>query len=834
MIIYKYYNKLRNKYFSIKCVEIILSIIILILICIGIVYIGSKGYMLIPMGLLSKTLSDFLLINTAKIYLFFIGTTYISFLFLENRKWVKAILFFSFAIIWVIFYNSIFDFIGSLGTDSFLEAKNFDTDEALFWIKSFIWQLKPEFSIYRFLIYLILTMGSLILSNLILKKTRLASNNYLYIEFLIASTCIFVSLQLSLSGAFHLYFKKYGITLQNFDNQIPLLKNNKRSLNLIVYIGEATSIMNMNVYGYPRNTTPHLTKLSKEDPNLIIFHNVFSTHTHTSPSLLEALSFAKKKEESFLPIHQRRRVSLIDILISGGVDSYLYSNQGKSGTWNQASTVIFRKALKKFSIYNRALGNRDSIPWDHEFYNEYLGRDVFNKLKDRHAIIFFHSYAGHGPYLKNIPEKYRNPVDNYLVNKRPESVVGPNAFLLDGVAAYDKAIKYIDFSVANAINSAKHNKSPLVLIYFSDHGDAVYPGRGHDSSNFVHEMIRVPFLIYFNEAAKKLYNNLYSKYLELAAKQNISTLAQLPSTILDILGVEIQSTDEAMLIQTSLIGENTVHAPILVRETIDGITYINLNNKPFKKKIINGKKLIDKTDNITNIYLALADNQGRKPFICYHRSNTLGKSFRARLVSNCIESDIVIDENKKIHVYRPPAINYELQFHDLNLITRNNKHGLWIDGKNLQMNNNCTLLLSYLKENPRISNTTLAEFPSKSYLYKVKLNGCAAGLQDIGVATSYYVPTGTAIGCSKFIKKYNTVTGSAECTKLNKDLILAEKSNIFTDISFDYSAISALESLEIAHKFKWNTWNVTSDQLSSINSHKFRMVILSNNDPNTL
>ena len=90
----------------------------------------------------------------------------------------------------------------------------------------------------------------------------------------------------------------------NFSNDIKL-KHSKPRINVFLYIGESTTSMNMGIYNYPRQTTPHLQRLEKKN-GFIKFENVFSTHTHTSPSLLEALSLGLDYSENFKPIHERK------------------------------------------------------------------------------------------------------------------------------------------------------------------------------------------------------------------------------------------------------------------------------------------------------------------------------------------------------------------------------------------------------------------------------------------------------------------------------------------------------------------------------------------------
>jgi len=72
-----------------------------------------------------------------------------------------------------------------------------------------------------------------------------------------------------------------------------------------------------------RDFTPRLQKIRETDDKLLVFDHVFSTQTHTRPSLLEALSFGVREGEAYLPINRRQRLSLVDVLASNQVRTTL-------------------------------------------------------------------------------------------------------------------------------------------------------------------------------------------------------------------------------------------------------------------------------------------------------------------------------------------------------------------------------------------------------------------------------------------------------------------------------------------------------------------------------
>ena len=199
------------------------------------------------------------------------------------------------------------------------------------------------------------------------------------------------------------------------------------------------------------------------------------------------------------------------------------------------------KSLFKNAIVEKDIGSKvlptgkvinylDNISYDKNF-KEKIIKDKNKKL------LIFHSYAGHGPYKNALPEKFKIKIDNFFKNKKKKAIFGNVNTNVQNVEDYDMAISYIDSNLNNVINDLNKSEFPKILIYYSDHGESVYTGRGHDSSRYVHEMSRVPLILYFNSAKIK-FPKLYDIYLNNLNKNYPVTLSQLPSTILDIFGIK--------------------------------------------------------------------------------------------------------------------------------------------------------------------------------------------------------------------------------------------------------------------------------------------------------
>ncbi|HYE40742.1 MAG TPA: sulfatase-like hydrolase/transferase, partial [Ramlibacter sp.] len=765
-------------------------------------------------------------------YLFFIGTTHCALLLLRRKKWIKATLVFGAGIAWVSLHAPVTHFVENLGGDSFAEAQAFDLDEAVFWLKTLHAAISPRLNELALLCYLAVAVGSYLALRALLRWRPMTARHDGHVKFSIAAIIIAIAVHHTVSRPAMLFIENtqvYTETRKNFSNPAPALLPGGADIDLLVYIGESTSAMNMGIYGYPRDTTPALQKLRDTDEQLIVFKNVFSTHTHTSPSLLEAFSFGVQQDDAYLPINRRRRLSLVDLLEANRIRTTLVSNQGQTGTWNMASSIIFGKARSIYSGETRKLGNNDDKvpkPWDHLFF-----RNSIEAAFDPHArhgqIAFFHSYSGHGGYHDNIPDTYRIPVDQRFGPIRSDSATESGLPFRSRIEEYDAAIRYIDQAVAHAIGYVRSSPRPTAFVYFSDHGDAPFAGRAHDSSQFIHEMARVPFLVYFNDAARARFPETFEKYRRLAANRHDATLAQLPSTLLDLLQLRIDPRDNDKITQTPVIGEEAMHPPIVVRETAAGVTYVNINHVRTAAVPARAVQPIDRSDHASRAYAAARSRTHGASQVCYRGVDSASKLMRSRLVSDCIEVAVAVLPDGSIAIADRTGRPTGLALRDVLEVAAINQMGVWIHAPGLHARAPCEALQRQLGERAAVNHPVLVEFPAGSYRNRAELGGCAAGLARMGVATSYFVAGGDAVSCSASLAGGRPFSSKRSCLRLQKDVAAAWRSGLFTDIGFDYRGLRAMQSLREAGGLRWNTWQMRPEQFSGEAAQQFKMTILS-------
>lgn len=187
-------------------------------------------------------------------------------------------------------FSNINGLIKTLGTDSVSEGLNFNIEEALFYIGTLSEVINTDVRTYAITLAAIISLSTTlyflqIKSHSITKKTYLMTLSILSVVFAYNVHSIFTE------DIFEHNIIKNNFTKINHLNNMELFPKN--DIDIIIYIGESTTKSHMSVYGYYRKTTPNLDALKNKN-ELLIFKDVFSTHSHTSPSLLEALSISNK------------------------------------------------------------------------------------------------------------------------------------------------------------------------------------------------------------------------------------------------------------------------------------------------------------------------------------------------------------------------------------------------------------------------------------------------------------------------------------------------------------------------------------------------------------
>jgi len=394
--------------------------------------------------------------------------------------------------------------------------------------------------------------------------------------------------------------------------------------------------------------------------------------------------------------------------------------------------------------------------------------------------------------------------------------------MIQDVKDYDQAMTYIDRNVEQVMRGVQARSKPAVVVYFSDHGESVFTKRGHDSSKYIDEMTTVPFVMYFNAAYRAKYPEVFARYKAASLRDDLKLLDQIVPTLMDVLRIESKNP---LSIPTMAQRRPHPHMVIMERQTLQGPSSID-----FRYDEAKGFSELQFAGGAPEPTLTWMINEKYKNErnICYHRANSYAKALRAASVAGCIEFDLLV-EGDKLSIFHPPTLATGFEVEHMFQIASHRKNKLWIDSKNLNEPAACQTLQKYLGQNRSRVGEIFVEFPAESVTRVSELRSCALGMKEMGVRTSYYVPTHWLVPCAQ-----DPIKNKAACMSLHSDLNTAMQSGLFTDLSFDFLGYPAMQKVEGAKKFSWNTWTVKPQDFHKFPRQDFSHIIMdTSTDPNT-
>ena len=723
--------------------------------------------------------------------------------------------------------------IPNLGSDAFSEFQKLDFSEIYFYIKTL--NFFAGWSNKHFILWSIILLSYIIFILIIYIFTKkIRSLNFLKINYSIIIILLIIPTSLNLYKVFNLYNSSVienENQLRNINynlNSLIIQQDQSKDLSVFFYIGEATSRLHWSLYEYFRPTNKKLEKFKNQD-SLIIFDNIYSTHTHTSPSLLDTLTIKDENniENKIKIASEYKRFTLTDILDSKSINTKLYSTQAKSGSWNLASSIIFKNANKKIYSSKYNLGNANNInsdkPYDHEFLVS-----VINEIKEDKTnknFYVFHSYAGHGNYKNNIPENYHQKVDNFYSKFNYEAIFGKKfknnqkAFLEN----YDSAMNYVSDNIAYSLEEIINHNKPIIFIYTSDHGESPLTGRAHDSSRYVWEMSSVPFIIFFNKEAKLKYEDLFHELQTRSLEKSRDILSNFPSLVMEIFGLKIFDKNYK-LTNSSLckFGDgNCFQDYHIIRNQLNSLGVVHL-----KYPIEKNTNFIDNTDRGTafaNMKNYLHKIQSKSQ-ICSHRTNSIARFIRFNAILDCMEIDVLINDDY-LDVAHSKDLSTSLKLKDLIKIQKSKENTLWLDVKNINNINQCNKLTEIL-QNIKFENNKInffIEFPSKVIEKISELNDCISNIKLLNVPVSFYIPNDTHARCLE--QEERNYFDKNSCQYSDEILKKIDQTGLFTDISFDYINYDFLKNSNYINSFSLNTWHIPDEKIISITNKNFRLII---------
>lgn len=502
-------------------------------------------------------------------------------------------------------------------------------------------------------------------------------------------------------------------------------------------------------------------------------------------------SYYKDKQD--LPM-----VPLVGALNAAGIKTYWFSNQNEYGLWENPISHHGKMATVSY-FHRKSVGTRfEPGYWDGDLVSVAL-----QKVKNLHprSAMFLHFYASHGPYCGVVPK----PVqwDGDLLSSLPPVAIFGKFTDVDKkrLNCYDAAIHYVAENIKRVVDWINLHDQPVILVYFSDHGDDAFSGKGHDSAGFTHKMAEVPLIIYFNEAAKAEYSSIFDTLTDhTAAPINVENIFDL---ILDLFAIRLHkhSTAERSIASSDFKPKSRF---ILDRGSTGYISYDALPTIP--SDLADGYVAQKRQ-------LQLLDRSLRNK-VCAHRNNSLLKYLEAISLFECIEIDIILS-NGAAMVHHDEDDPNGLPLEVLLALPRSSSTRLWLDVKNLS-DSNVTILLNLLKRFDRDANNTLVEVSAT-----MAGSRSVAMLRQAGHTVSYYLPTDLA-------KKCSNQDDSSECTAFRSKVEWDLRSG-FNSLSFDAKVSRFVSTLKIPEHVSLSTWDLRasiSDVSTRPDLNRYNMFIV--------
>ncbi|WP_455256015.1 sulfatase-like hydrolase/transferase [Porphyromonas sp.] len=307
----------------------------------------------------------------------------------------------------------------------------------------------------------------------------------------------------------------------------------KSPIQVILILGESTTTHYMHGYGYPLPTTPQLDSLESLG-EIVRFSDVVSPAASTILSNTRSLTYYTM-EEGGKPWYEYP--TLLGVMRKAGYYTAWLTAQDAMGMHSMVST--FGKSA------DTLLGIPGTIP---EEISEYYGASLPPRLDDqlfdllltmkdipqeKGALGLFevlHLMGCHEMYR----ERYPSTFARFTPKDLPHRLGGEKDVY---IAEYLNAVYYNDYVVSSIIE--RYKREPVLLFYFSDHGEVVYNDSKHPdfkgrSSRRVG--VSIPFYVYMSPLLREQQPQLWKR---IQAVKNFSYETDLfTHTLTGLLGIK--------------------------------------------------------------------------------------------------------------------------------------------------------------------------------------------------------------------------------------------------------------------------------------------------------
>lgn len=307
----------------------------------------------------------------------------------------------------------------------------------------------------------------------------------------------------------------------------------------VLVLGETSRAHSWSLYGYPRQTTPHLDTMSREA--LIPFRDVLTQSNTTYKSIPIILSPADASSAEELP----RVRGILEAFKEAGFYTAFISNQPGNHSYVDFFAMqgdehhSIRKELRR---EKRRLYDADMLPYLRQLLSS----------EHRKLFIVLHAYGAHFSYR----DRYPACAQSFPVPRRYSGAAKDSLTLRN---AYDNAIVETDRFLDGAIRLLGAQDRRSALLYVSDHGEDVYDDSRerflHSSPDVSYYQLHVPLLLWFSPAYREAYPDVLRAVR--ANQQRAASTNAVFHTLLHIAGVKTRYRADSLSLASPSFAEGT-------------------------------------------------------------------------------------------------------------------------------------------------------------------------------------------------------------------------------------------------------------------------------------
>ena len=226
-----------------------------------------------------------------------------------------------------------------------------------------------------------------------------------------------------------------------------------------------------------KQTAENTPNLEKVAGNFIVFNHAYASWSQTVPVLQRALT----EQSQYNDKEFYNSISIIDVAKKAGYKTFWFSNQGRYGEYDSATTLVAKTA--------------DVAEWTDDTYDfsdkdDIVLLDFLKKLNPaENNFVVLHLMGSHIYYNHRYPKIFK------------KWTTADGTGMATSAAAYANTILYTDFVLSKFFDYAQENLNLQAMIYFSDHGENLQISHNPDVFSF--DMVRIPMFIYLSPEYEK-------------------------------------------------------------------------------------------------------------------------------------------------------------------------------------------------------------------------------------------------------------------------------------------------------------------------------------------